>query len=163
MCREAQPIQELFRTNQDYYRFNAGHFITYRYKDDPDRRDHTTVLGEFIEYDREANCLFQPGKGLGSHTPEKYKALLDYDWAWIPRLDQLLDMVEGMYNSRISRLYFFCFGFSEFKNIYKVSPPFTFKSLEQIALGLVMYDNYNKVWDENKWIDFKQPGEKHGN
>ena len=156
MCRQEQPIQELFRTNQDYCRFNAGHFIAWGYKDDPDQHIHTTVLGEYIEYDREANCLFQPGIGRGSHTPKKYKVLDNYDWAWIPRLDQLLDMVGGMYNSKISRLYFFCFGFSEFKNIYRTSPLFTFKSPEQIALGLVMYDNYKLVWDENDWIDFEE-------
>ena len=154
MCRQAQPIQKLFRTNQDYCRFNVGHVITYRYKDDRHRHDYTSILGEDIEFDREANCLFQPGRGCGSHTPAKYKVLSEYDWAWIPRLDQLLDMVGGMYNSKISRLYFFCFGFSEFKSIYRTSPLFTFKSPEQIALGLVMYDNYKLVWDENKWIDF---------
>jgi len=153
MCRQAQPIQELFRTNQDYCRFNAGHFIVWGYKDDPDQHIYTTTLGGDIEYDREANCLFRPGVGRGSHLPENYQKL-DYDWAWIPRLDQLLDMVSGMRNSKISRLYFFCFGFSEFKNAYEISPLFTFKSPEQIALALVMYDNHNKVWNGNKWLKF---------
>ena len=164
MCREALPIQEAFRTDRKYVGFHTGHFIAWGYKDDPDQHIHISVLGKDIEYDWQRDCLFQPGKGHGSHTPEKYKVLSEYKWIWIPRLDQLLDMIEGMYNSKISRLYFFCFGFSEFKSVYRTSPLFTFKSPEQVALGLVMYDNYKMVWDENKWIDFiNKRDEKHGN
>ena len=154
MCRQALQIQEAFKTDKKYFTSHNGHFISWRYKDEPDNYEYVEVLGKKLEYDWQRDFIFTPGIGRGSHLKENYREMTNYDWVWLPRLDQLIDMLSGNYNSKFTRLHLFCYGTGTLNGIYEAPPLFTFESPEQLALGLVMYDNYNKVWDDNNWIDF---------
>ena len=156
MCRQALPIQKAFKTETKYYDSHSGHFISWRYKDEPDNYEYVEVLGKKLEFDWQRDCLFTPGIGRGSHLKENYREMTNYDWVWLPRLDQLLDMVSANYNSKFNRPHSFCYGLGDFKGIYEVSPLLIFKSPEQLALGLVMYDNHNKVWNNNDWKNFEK-------
>lgn len=152
LCRQAQNIQDLFRNSIKYAGTYTGHYIVWQYKDDPDHYEHISILGEEIEYDRVHKCLFAPGIGHGSHMPENYQ-ILDYDWAWIPRLDQLFDILSGTFMAKIGRLYHFGAGAEISYGIHDIPPLKVFPSPEQLALGLVMYENHNKVWNKTDWIN----------
>jgi len=152
MSRKAQELQDLFRTDIRFDQFHNGYFISWRYKTDSEAQEHVVVLGDHIEFDREAGCLFVPGIGLGSHTPEKYRALNDYEWVWVPRLDNLFDLLSGGYMSKAILIHFFAFGRDVYQGLYPETPSEIFKSIEQIVLGLVMYENYKKVWDGTDWV-----------
>lgn len=158
LCRQAKELQDLFRNSIKYAGTYTGHYIVWQYKDDPEHYEHISILGEGIEYDRVHKCLFTPGIGHGSHLPENYQ-VLDYDWAWIPRLDQLFDLMSGGFMAKIAKLFNFGAGISgtdTYFNIclekYKGLPSNIFRSAEQVAIALLMYENYNMVWDETEWI-----------
>ena len=63
-------------------------------------------------------------------------------WIWVPRLDQLFDMIIGNYKQVFSELH--CFSLQTN----------AFDSKEQVTLGLVMIENYNKIWSDEDWIDY---------
>lgn len=155
LCRQAQELQDLFRNGFKYAGIHTGHYIVWKYKDEPEQYEHISILGQGFEYDRVHKCLFTPGIGHGSHVPENYQ-VLDYDWAWIPRLDQLLDMLSGGFMSKLFKVFSFGSGSDIYRDFsldnYKGLPTNVFHSPEQVAIGLVMHENYNKVWDKNKWV-----------
>ena len=63
-------------------------------------------------------------------------------WIWVPRLDQLLYMIVGNQKQVLYKFYHFSLKTNEFS------------SQEQVALGLVMLKNYNKIWSDEDWIDY---------
>ena len=156
LCRQAKELQNIFKNTTDYVGLHSGHFIVWQYKDDPELYEHISVLETGIEYDWHNKCLFTPGIGHGSHLPENYTKL-NYDWAWIPRLDQLLEMLSGGFMAKVARLLYFGSGTEMFTNVslnnYNGLPSSVFRSPEQVAIGLVMYENYNKVWMDHKWVN----------
>ena len=154
MCWKATELQDIFKCTTKYTGMHTGHFIAWKYKDDPEHYMHSSVLEVGIEYDWQRKCLFTPGTGHGSHLPENYQ-VLDYDWAWIPRLDQLFDMLSGTSISKIDRLYKFGTGTEISHSVNNTQPFKIFPSSEQLALALVMYENYQKVWCKS-WINFKK-------
>ena len=152
MSRTSQELQELFRTDPIYTELHGGYFVSWTYKANLNPQEHVVVLGKFFELDREKDCLFVPGLGRGSHLDSNYHAQDDKDWVWVPRLDNLFDLLPGGYMSRAILMHFFAFGRDDYEGIYTKPPSEIFKSIEQIILGLVMYENYKKMWDGTNWI-----------
>ncbi|MCK4665947.1 hypothetical protein KAU33_04315 [Candidatus Dependentiae bacterium] len=156
LCRQAKELQDLFRNSIKYAGTYTGHYIVWQYKDDLDHYEHISILGEGIEYDRVHKCLFAPGIGHGSHMPENYQ-ILDYDWAWIPRLDQLFGLMSGGFMAKIAKLFNFGSGIDTYFDVclknYRGLPTNDFHSTEQVAIGLVMLENYEKVWNGVKWVE----------
>lgn len=154
MSRKAYELQKLFITDPTYAKLHGGYFISWTYRTDHKAKEHVVVLGKFFELDRERGCLFIPGEGRGSHLASNYHAQNDVDWVWVPRLDNLFDLLPGGYMSRAILMHFFAFGRDEYEGLYTKPPSEIFKSIEQIVIGLVMYENYKKVWDGTDWIEF---------
>ena len=152
MSRKAHELQELFITDPAYTELHGGYFVSWTYKADLNPQEHVVVLGNFFELDREKGYLFIPGEGRGAHLPSKYHAQDDIDWVWVPRLDNLFDLLPGGYMSRTILMHFFTFGRDDYEGIYTKPPSEIFNSMEQIIIGLVMYENYKKVWDGTNWI-----------
>ena len=72
---------------------------------------------------------------------------------WIPRQDQLQEMVIGESNDFIGLLSkAFCWT-KEYKTINNIAVYYTskFNSMEQLWLAFVMEEKYNKIWNGKKW------------
>lgn len=85
--------------------------------------------------------------------------ILDYTIAvWLPRQDQLQDMVINNPRTGLLNMSFF---FADF--FYDVSTDnngdpldsLKFTSMEQLWLAFVMQEKYNKSWEEGDWHDIK--------
>lgn len=154
LCRQAQELQDIFKYTNKYAGAHTGHYIVWQYKNDPEHYEHVSILEVGIEYDRVHKCLFAPGTGPGSHMPENYQ-ILDYDWAWIPRLDQLFGLMSGGFMAKVAKLFSFGSGTDIYRDFsiknYEGLPTNVFCSTEQVAIGLVMHENYNKVWNGSEW------------
>lgn len=99
------------------------------------------------------NC-YSLNKGYDAvmHFEEDLSTPIDIDgfhrgyWLWLPRQDQLQEMVGGTSPWLISKIYAFTNRiYSEKINIY------TF-SMEQLWLAFVMKEKYSKVWNGKDWI-----------
>jgi len=120
MCKKALPIQALWK-------FKKGDFFTTIQQAEKDIK--MCLVEDFWLEDDYAQEMIKSGESLGY-------------WVWIPRLDQLLDMIIGNYKQVFSELH----RFSLQTNV--------FASKEQAALGLVMIENYNKIWSDDDWIEY---------
>lgn len=77
---------------------------------------------------------------------------------WLPRQDQLQDMVLGIKNSW-NKPNYLTIELREFidKQIdgdimdYTIEIKYSYDTMEQLWLAFVMYENYNKKWINNKW------------
>jgi len=90
-------------------------------------------------------------------APEDYTVYKATHNDWIPRQDELQDMIDlkRYYKARYSTLHSIFNVFATRVNGYKVKPRISeFTSFEQLWLALVMFENYDKKWDfENKqWV-----------
>ena len=63
------------------------------------------------------------------------------NWLWLPRQDQLQEMMSVDPKGLVSRLMNITAALDE-----------DFVSMEQVWLALVMKERYNKVWSEGEWI-----------
>jgi hypothetical protein len=78
--------------------------------------------------------------------------LVDEDSVWLPRQDQLQEMV--IYKSEDKtlkyRMWMLVTEFDIWKNGKGCSD--TYESLEQLWLAFVMKENYQKVWNGEDWV-----------
>ena len=74
---------------------------------------------------------------------------------WLPRQDQLQEMVKGNKHSHLLAHEFalWCHGGEEFGRIILAEDPHCDWSMEQLWLAFVMKKKYNKVWKDDKWIE----------
>ena len=85
-------------------------------------------------------------------------------WVWLPRQDQLQEMINGSWQSKLARLDIFCDPptpeiIKAHEKIYqKVLARHkyinNFTSFEQLWLAFVMHERYEKYWSESEkeWI-----------
>jgi len=66
-------------------------------------------------------------------------------YTWLPRQDQLQDMVETNINYLMSR---FTTCMVSFQDEYIEQ----FRSMEQLWLAFVMHEKFSKVWRDGEWI-----------
>ena len=67
-----------------------------------------------------------------------------YSWLWLPRQDQLQEMLDWSCWQLTAR-------FAEFAHIEAGQIPSRFTSMEQLWLAFVMKEKFNKIWDGEKW------------
>ena len=72
----------------------------------------------------------------------------DGDLTWLPRQDQLQEMVEDGASSRFA--HDFVYHFWQFVN-HELAAVARCSSMEQLWLAFVMEKRYNKVWANNEW------------
>lgn len=65
---------------------------------------------------------------------------------WLPRQDQLQDMIKNSYSNLIEPLIALLSFFEFFKY------PTTLSSFEQLWLAYIMYENYGKIFNGSDWI-----------
>ncbi len=72
------------------------------------------------------------------------------DLIWLPRQDQLFDMMRG--GNTKDKLYYFHYWV--INEIYgnDDAPTDIFHTLEQLYIVYIMQENYGKIWINNKWI-----------
>jgi len=75
---------------------------------------------------------------------------------YLPRQDQLQDMVNDILLRKIQRFYMFARSLEFDGNVTKYS--FSFNSIEQLWLAFVMKERFGKVWNNNSWISFNKAG-----
>lgn len=82
---------------------------------------------------------------------DPYGCRKECKWVWLPRQDQLQEMV-GLDIIALCRD-FRDFAFNNYADATTddIDPVCTFTSMEQLWLAFVMKEKYNKVWDGNTW------------
>lgn len=127
MCSKAEEVQKLRRPTTD------GFIIENVWED-----------GDIIKYPQGRVGLFNPLWFLGGILPEKY--------VWLPRQDQLQEMIKSREPGWGLML-----SFWEFINDYKKSPivtggKFQIYSIEQLWIAFVMKELYQKKWVNGEWV-----------
>jgi hypothetical protein len=139
MCQKAAEIQNLWKPKQCDFMI--------------DLED----LQEGLSFCRSAQSLVQVVNiYYDEHESKEYQQECEHlkDSAlWLPRQDQLQKIVESdnskihaFMNKIIATQYF---DFS--KNTY-VAATDVFYSMEQLWLGYIMREKYNKIWNEEDWV-----------
>jgi len=76
------------------------------------------------------------------------------DWrkfmVWLPRQDQLQDMIWGDWNLEIAKAYTFTKFYLFVDKVWDIAG--IFGSLEQLWLAFVMMEKYKKVWNGEDWV-----------
>ena len=111
-------------------------------------QEHTPVIGDFyweehIDGEETVWTVFDTGNN-------DYQGL-DWGTVWLPRQDQLQEMViklDGAANW--STLINWILSFEKF--LWSDYPITHFTSMEQLWLAFVMKEKYNKIWDGDKWL-----------
>ena len=75
----------------------------------------------------------------------------DLLFIWLPRQDQLQDILEYSVVDLVYDFYEFCHGLDIFYDDKGKGEFNNFKSMEQLWLAFVMYEKYVKYWDGEKW------------
>jgi len=102
------------------------------------------TLGIIVEIPTKDWCLYSLFL-LKKHNP--YGGFERKQLIWLPRQDQLQDMVGDIEKSyRVFWKRTCCV--SSFRNIPNID--IITNSWEQLWLGIVMYEKYNKIWDDKK-------------
>lgn len=65
---------------------------------------------------------------------------------WLPRQDQLQEMLRGKYDIRTM-----CWDFNGFLGGRRAGYSMKFNSMEQLWLAFVMLEKYNKIWNGMDW------------
>jgi len=128
MCRKAVEVQELCPFQEGDFILNTSSisppegflFINYRHQPDPDKPDWELL-----------------------YKPDQKKAFN----IWLPRQDQLQDMVKDDFpdlGSILDHVRRFWIN----NTLYY---PVDFKSMEQLWLAFVMHEKYGKKWDGEDW------------
>jgi len=87
--------------------------------------------------------------------PEKY--LSPYTAIWLPRQDQLQEMVKGTKHMHLLAYEFAAYFHGTIDPLYQNIGRDNYTvdsdgSMEQMWLAFVMKEKYNKVWDGSEWI-----------
>ena len=70
------------------------------------------------------------------------------NFIWLPRQDQLQEMVGGWTLELLDRFHHFCMWDDQFEETREKMTPI---SMEQLWLAFVMEEKFNKVWNGEKW------------
>lgn len=70
-------------------------------------------------------------------------------YIWLPRQDQLQALFEEPSINLLNRFHSWCNGSYP---VFPHTPPAHFASMEQLWLGFVMEELYQKVWDGGDWV-----------
>jgi len=95
--------------------------------------------------------LYSVGEIIMTYTlyrPEESQ----YDAIWLPRQDQLQEMIWGGWDD-IAKMHLLCDFTAEAQELYAHTGEFP--SMEQLWLAFVMSEKYNKTWDGEKWANGK--------
>lgn len=132
MCKKAEDIQRDW--NPKYGDYIAGAWFI-------DQEDNIgdTWRGIVIKYDKETGLINTGGDIL------PYK---DTHF-WLPRQDQLQEMVEQEASTRFC--HDFAYHFSQFV-LHETVAVMRCSSMEQLWLAFVMKEKYNKTWDGQDWV-----------
>ena len=68
---------------------------------------------------------------------------------WLPRQDQLQEMI-GDFQQCVDKMVFWCEEGKARITFDKMS--YTFTSMEQLWLALVMFERYGKMWSGENWV-----------
>ena len=95
-------------------------------------------------------------------TVGHYKMSRKSSSVFLPRQDQLQDMVDTELADKIQSFYFFCLNVSRFDERYMElisldgdARRLNNKSMEQLWLAFVMSEKYNKTWNGSEWKEDK--------
>lgn len=155
MCREAKEIQEAFK-NEKYRVSGQGHQIAWRYREED--RYYFEILERRMDINPREWILFYPGEGFGSHTPEKYRKF-EGEWLWLPRQDQLQEMIFSMNNGKqLGVIFMDMIVHLNFENEvescsikFNQGMIFQYKSIEMCLLVILMY-LLGKRWNGETWV-----------
>jgi len=115
--------------------------------------------GDFCWHDNEGEEVYgsweYPAQvstvNISQETPKDWW----YNWLWLPRQDQLQDMVKGFESDSLTLQYKFmewCIPYFSAKGKYIYQWYVVSKtSMEQLWLAFVMKELYNKVWGGENW------------
>jgi len=78
----------------------------------------------------------------------KYEIISLYNGIWLPRQDQLQEMVGGWALELLDKFYTFCMWDEQYEELRDKMHPI---SIEQLWLAFVMKEKYHKVWDGKEW------------
>lgn len=120
MCEKAKEIQDFWKPSRDdKYVYAESSGDTWQYKVHTVRNDN------------------------------QYMAQYHMTYVWLPRQDQLQEMVSKDYDKDITRPWVhLCYEFYKWAHLNWTY----FNSMEQLWLAFVMKKRYNKVWDGETWI-----------
>jgi len=161
MCEKAEEIQKGWQPSvgdwflHDYHgttRFGELEDTFWPDKEQWERIECLTYkpsIGDYIE-------VSQPD---GRHNVYVTSSLLKDRHIWLPRQDQLQEMVLGKVTKQfdfVSDLQALCFNFREWSQKDDADSWIDFRneftSMEQLWLAFVMKEKYGKVWDGSEWI-----------
>lgn len=135
MCEKAEEIQAIADEHWDEFSMSCWH-----------SPNHVQCKGHFSDWHMAYKYCPVCGKAL-KITPEYSfcHRFLDDDTTWLPRQDQLQEMVIGkveMWTTAITGLH----------NLAKFAETIEFGSMEQLWLAFVMKEKYSKVWNGDEWV-----------
>lgn len=135
MCSKAKEIQKEWKPKKgDYIWGETGLF-----NDEP----YIWVIGDNINYDKKLS-YYECSYCEGNYN--------DFKWfIWLPTQSQLQEMVD--YTVWFEKIYRFYDWIQKDKFDSKWESIFDkFKSLEQLWLGFIMWEKYQKEWNGSEWI-----------
>ena len=133
-CEKATEIQALRDSERDGDFYLVGRTVFDSYKEDIECTCHDV----FEEYAKKSSTPSKPD--------EYYTRII-----WIPRQDQLQEMVGGHPLELLDKFYTFCMWDERFEEMREKLSPIT---MEQLWLAFVMKQKYGKALDSNKeeWV-----------
>jgi len=129
MCKKAEEIQELWNPSIGDWYFGRGHY----YEIIPHFKNEFEVF-ILCDYDSEGGHFhLEP-----NHIDKSIEI-------WLPRQDQLQEMVGGTSLWKIVSIHRHC-------HLIDTHVPSASSSMEQLWLAFVMKEKYDKTWDGKDWI-----------
>jgi len=159
MCEKAEEIQKLWQPK-------GGDWIAFPRITDKSGQIQTASISEFIEIyknksyqvlsywrgymlqDENAPDIWLKGFNSLAVNWKKHIKEFQNDMFWLPRFDQLIEILNYHWQYAIEKLYKYREG-----NGISFPPPLTKISMEMFLLLVVMKEKYNKIWYSEKWID----------
>jgi len=143
MCEKVIEIQKLWKPqNGDYFYSKVlpeVHILTIRKESDMACGDEVFFNNRYVYYNRTYNSSIEDKKKEQQQI-EEWKS----EHIFLPRQDQLQEMIGGTSYFLITKMYHKCQRISEHICPYK-------SSMEQLWLAFVMKEKHNKVWDGEDW------------
>jgi len=139
MCEKAREIQAVWH--------KQGKFISQQEARDGGCKEAVDYyIGLHLENGYDGSFYWDGG--CVSCVDYEYESYYKETDVWLPRQDELQDMVIGEYYGLVSMMeqfYHWAIGELERSGFPKTS-------IEQLWLAFVMKENYNKVWDGENWV-----------